>query len=121
MRLVILESPYSGDIARNTVYARRAMADSIKRGEAPLASHLLYTQPGILDENKPEERKLGIECGFAWGEAVRYHGKPEFESDTLVVFYTDYGWSQGMVDAMKFYCIEHRFAFEERNIGRNEE
>ena len=63
---VIIESPYAGDIERNTAYARRAMRDSLNRGENPIASHLIYTQPGILDENKPEERKRGIDAGFAW-------------------------------------------------------
>ena len=44
---VILESPYAGDIERNVKYARMAVRDSLSRGEAPIASHLLYTQEGI--------------------------------------------------------------------------
>ena len=47
MRLVILESPYAGDVAANVKYARRCVRDSLSRGEAPIASHLLYTQPGM--------------------------------------------------------------------------
>lgn len=47
MRIVVLESPYAGDIERNTNYARDCMRDSILRGEAPIASHLIYTQAGI--------------------------------------------------------------------------
>lgn len=39
---VVLESPYSGDIKGNTKYARMALRDSLARGEAPIASHLLY-------------------------------------------------------------------------------
>ena len=52
MRLMIVESPYAGDMEANTEYARDACAtlDSLMRGEAPIASHLLYTQPGILHE-----------------------------------------------------------------------
>ena len=50
LRRVILESPYAGDIERNVAYARAAMRDSLLRGEAPIASHLLYTQPGVLDD-----------------------------------------------------------------------
>ena len=42
MIMVVLESPYSGDIKGNTKYARMALRDSLARGEAPIASHLLY-------------------------------------------------------------------------------
>ena len=64
MKRVILESPYAGDIQRNIKYARECLKDSIKRGEAPIASHLLYTQ--VLDDNIPEERQHGIDAGLAW-------------------------------------------------------
>lgn len=50
MKLVLLESPYAGDTERNVDYGRRCLRDSIMRGEAPMASHLLYTQPGVLME-----------------------------------------------------------------------
>jgi hypothetical protein len=85
MRLVYLESPYAGDVEANLTYARKCMADCIARGEAPFASHLLYTQPGVLDDLKLEERKLGMECGFAWG----------LHADATVV-YVDRGVSRGM-------------------------
>lgn len=49
-RLVILETPFAGDIKKNIEYARACMKDCFKRGEFPFASHLLYTQEGILDE-----------------------------------------------------------------------
>jgi len=45
MTRVIIESPYAGDIEVNLKYAKLCILDSLKRGEAPLASHLLYTQP----------------------------------------------------------------------------
>lgn len=66
MRLVILESPYAGDVEANVAYARACVRDSLLRGEAPLASHLLYTQPGILRDDVPEERQHGIDAGLAW-------------------------------------------------------
>lgn len=109
MKLVILESPYAGEIERNTIYARRAMRDCIERGEAPFASHLLYTQPGILDENNPEERKLGIEAGYEWWSAV-----------TKIVFYADYGFSNGMMGALEKVSKEKdELNFEIRKIGLN--
>ncbi len=85
MILVIVESPYAGDIERNVKYARACLHDCLSRGEAPFASHLLYTQPGVLDDNVPEERKRGIEAGLAWGEKA---GK--------TVVYIDYGITKGM-------------------------
>ena len=106
---VIIESPYAGDIERNTLYARRAMRDSIERGEAPLASHLLYTQPNILDENNPAERKLGIECGFAWWNIA-----------DKIIFYTDYGTSPGMEAALE-RAINQNKPFIYRTIGPNPE
>ncbi len=86
MKLVIIESPFAGDVEANIAYARRAVKDCLARGESPYASHLFFTQPGVLDDTKPEERKLGIEAGFAWGAAAE-----------SVVFYIDRGWSAGMV------------------------
>jgi hypothetical protein len=85
MRRVIIESPYAGDIAANEAYARAAMHDCLLRGEAPLASHLLYTQPGVLRDSDPAERALGIEAGLVWGELA----------DATIV-YTDLGISNGM-------------------------
>src|SRR5690606_40243334 len=56
-RLVIVESPYAAkeffDRVRNQDYARAALRDSLLRGEAPFASHLLYTQAGVLDDDIP--------------------------------------------------------------------
>ena len=80
---VIVESPYAGDIARNVLYARACLLDSIRRGEAPFASHLLY--PQVLDEYNPEDRAQGITLGH----------EVMVRAD-LVVFYTDLGWSPGM-------------------------
>lgn len=85
MKLVILESPFAGDVEANTEYARRCLRDSLLRGEAPIASHLLYTQPGVLDDNIPVERQHGIDAGLAWKKVA----------DKSVV-YTDRGVSRGM-------------------------
>lgn len=85
MRLVVIESLYAGDIERNLRYLRACMRDCFLRGEAPFASHGLYTQPGVLKDEVPEDRKLGIEAGFQW----------RFVADATVV-YTDLGVSNGM-------------------------
>jgi hypothetical protein len=103
-QLVILESPYAGNIELNTAYARQAMRDSLERGEYPIASHLLYTQPGILDENKPQEREWGITAGLAWRKVA-----------DRAVFYIDLGWSRGMIDARNLYEAEGK-PFEIRRM-----
>ncbi len=89
MKLVIVESPYAGitieEIERNVKYARACVRDSLGKGEAPIASHLLYTQPGILKDEIPEERTLGIDAGLAWRKVAE-----------ASVVYTDIGFSEGM-------------------------
>lgn len=90
MKLVVVESPYAGDVERNLEYLREAMADCLRRGEAPYASHALYTQPGVLDDTILAERKQGIEAGFAWGKKA-----------ALRAVYCDLGFSSGMVAGMK--------------------
>lgn len=83
--IVLLESPYAGDTERNIKYGRRCLKDSLSRGESPMASHLLYTQPGVLNDDDPEERMIGINRGHAWMSVAR-----------KVVVYTDLGISPGM-------------------------
>ena len=90
MRRVVLESPFAGDVEANLDYARRCVRDSVLRGEAPIASHLLFTQPGILDDLVPEERQLGIDAGLAW----------LIHADAMVL-YGDRGMSPGMQEAMR--------------------
>lgn len=93
MKKVIIESPLAGDVGRNIDYAKRAMADSLSRGEAPFASHLLYTQTGILDDTVPAERIQGINAGLEWGDVA-----------DLVAVYADLGISSGM----KYGIDRHR-------------
>lgn len=85
MRLVIIESPYAGDVARNLRYLRACMRDCLLRGEAPYASHALYTMPGVLDDKVFVERELGMGAGWAWHRVAE-----------AVVVYQDLGVSRGM-------------------------
>lgn len=85
MKLVIIESPFAGDVETNIAYAKAAVRDCLGRNEAPYASHLFFTQDGLLDDSVPEQRKLGIEAGLAWGEAAK-----------LTALYIDRGLSSGM-------------------------
>lgn len=92
--LVIMESPYAPNnkysLKEHIEYARRAMRDCLMRGEAPSASHLLYTQDGVLDDMNPEERVLGINAGLAWGRVAE-----------KTVVYCDLGISGGMEYGIK--------------------
>lgn len=97
MKRVIIESPYAGDVQRNLRYLRACMRDCILRGETPYASHGLLTQPGVLDDDVPEEREAGIKAGFAWRDVA-----------SATVVYTDLGVSGGMklgiADARRANC-----------------
>ena len=105
MRLVIIESPYAGDVEKNIEYARRAVRDSLGRNEAPIASHLLYTQPGILDDDIPAERQWGIDAGLAWRHVAE-----------ATVVYKDLGITKGMEYGIKL-AIEKGNPVEYRNIN----
>lgn len=102
-----MESPYAAPteagVEANKQYARRAVADSLARGEAPLASHLLLTQ--LLDDNDPAQRQLGIEAGLAWYRVA----------DKCVV-YADRGISDGMREGMK-RAVVCGVQIEVRGIG----
>ena len=94
-RRVIIESPYAGNSrwrvvaffqrVQNRKYARAAVRDRLWRGESPIASPRLYTQPGILREEIPGERQQGIEAGLAWRAVAE-----------VSAVYTDQGISKGM-------------------------
>jgi hypothetical protein len=94
MRLVVIESPFRTDsdegFHRNGVYARMCVRDCLLRGESPMLSHLLFTQPGVLDDSKPEERALGIKAGHAW-----------LRGADAVVVYEDLGISAGMLQGIE--------------------
>jgi hypothetical protein len=108
MKLVVIESPLKGHVpawakrirflarwiesfnrARNRRYAKACMRDSLLRGEAPYASHLIYDQAGILDDTVPSERERGMLAGFAWGARA-----------DLTAVYIDRGVSSGMERGM---------------------
>lgn len=100
MKLVQLESPYAADTPEKRsildAYAREAMRDCLLRGEAPYAPHMLYTQPGVLRDDEPKERALGMNAGFAFLDRVDH-----------AVAYIDYGISAGMKESIaRAYKLE---------------
>lgn len=91
---IFIASPFAAatpeEYERHKEYARACMLDSICRGEAPFAPHLLWTQ--VLDDRLHEERELALRMGEVW-LAVAHK----------LCLYTDFGTSSGM-------AIEEAFA-----------
>lgn len=109
MLLVVIESPLSAPtrelIEGNKAYAKRCVLDSLSKGEAPYASHLLFDQPGLLDDTYPDQRRTGMEAGFAWGRCAH-----------LVAVYIDRGISKGMQQGID-KARHNGIPFEYRQIG----
>ncbi len=82
---VIVESPFAGGW-KNVLYSRRCVLDCLNRDESPYASHLLYTQKGMLNDTDPLQRKRGIAAADGWLEVC-----------DLVAVYCDLGVTRGMV------------------------
>jgi hypothetical protein len=82
---VIVESPFAGGFA-NVKYSRECIRDCLDRGESPFASHLLYTQKGVLNDTVPDERRKGIEAANGWLTVADF-----------VAVYMDLGVTRGML------------------------
>jgi len=107
-KLVIIESPYAGKSSqeheRNAAYARAATRDCLLRGEQPFASHIIYTQPGVLNDEIREERELGIRSGWCWRAVA-----------DLTAVYTDLGISRGMQEGID-HAKETGHPIEQRSL-----
>ena len=107
--LTLIESPYAGtpeEILENEAYARHAVKDCLSRNEIPFASHILYTQPGVLDDTQSAQRRLGIEAGLIMGQLCQ-----------KTALYEDRGITPGMEEG-----VERAFSFgrnvEHRNLNK---
>ena len=81
------------------------MRDCLSKFEAPFASHLLYTHEGLLSDQIPLERAVGIHAGLIWGGNAK-----------KTVVYTDLGISTGMAKGIENAKINNR-QVEYRNLG----
>lgn len=108
---VILESPFAPGTRAILRYLRACIGDCLKKGEAPFASHGLY--PGALDDTIPDQRRIGLEAGFAWRGLA-----------AATVVYCDLGISKGMHEGIEHaktigHPIEYRWLGGEwTEIGR---
>lgn len=113
MSIVVLESPYSGDIQRNIAYGQRIMTDSRERGEIVIMPHLLWTQhheaPNHFIADDDKIQIVGREKSIEQIKILR-------TVVDKVVFYTDYGMSSGMVHGLED-CKKRHIEHEFRTIG----
>ena len=95
LRVTVYESPFAAStfdqFARHVAYIRLLTRLGAQvHGEAAIASHMIWTQPGVLRDDDPEERALGIDCGLAVA-LLACNGHVGH------VYWTDLGWSGGML------------------------
>lgn len=84
-------------------YAKRCTQESIKRGEAPICSHLFYYD--VLNMNVPIERDYGLHSMLSW-----------IPNADLVCVYIDFGVSQAMQVMINTAQLKSR-KIEYRMIG----
>ena len=116
--VVMIESPYSGDIDRNIRYLHLTLFDSmINHDECAYASHAYMTQHPrhktffVSDYDKKWD-VLSREGAITRSQLMR-------KRCDKTVFYTDRGWSSGMKSAKK-YCEDNSLPYEERSVDVNQ-
>lgn len=107
-KLVVVETPYASEnvalLQRHIVYAKLCLSDSLKRGEAPLVSSLLY--PQVLDDRIKLDHDLAMLCSLSW-----------IRGCDMVVVYIDYGITPGMQIAINTAKIK-TVKIEYRQLGK---
>ena len=117
IKTVIIESPFDGDLNRNSFYTRLCVLDSIRRGEAPVACHLVY--PSLTTDLASMVRPAFIHDNSATSPLTRAEAFEHIEALRnrleATIFYTDLGMSEGMSEA-RARCEEKGLPFEERRL-----
>lgn len=120
MRLIVVESAFASNDRytqeENVTFARAVCRYITLQGDAPFASHLFYTQPGILDDSLLGEREHGIAAGLAWAEhadAIWICLRPEEEPSRgvrgAIQYYTYAGYAYSIMrfeEDGTFVCCE---------------
>lgn len=101
-----LAAPTPEGFRRNVRYAQLCVLDSLKRGEAPYASHLLY--PQVFDDLDEDQRRIGMTAGHEW-----------IKQADLVALYIDLGVSKGMTAAEHEAIRYGKATTHRRLVGRS--
>lgn len=108
--IILLESPYLHehpiDGEEYSIYLSRCLRDSLKRGEAPIATHAMYTRPGVLNLSIGEAT-LATLASDDLAELI-----------PITVAYTDYGITEKM-DLGLDRAGRWKHTIEYREIGKN--
>ncbi|UMO77363.1 DUF4406-domain protein [Stenotrophomonas maltophilia phage vB_SmaM_Ps15] len=106
-KTAILVSPFmSEDPATATKayrYAMRAVQDSLRRGEAPMATHAFFYDS--LSYKNPVERDMGLQCQISW-----------LKKAEMLIVYTDGGITPAMQTIINSGEIKNK-RIEYRTIG----
>lgn len=114
MSVVMLESPYSGNIDRNLRYlALCGIETTSLYDECYYASHGLMTQHPrsknfFVSDYEPKWDVLTRDTAIELSQRIRIRCDK-------TVFYVDLGWSSGMKMAKK-YCEDHNLPYEVRHL-----
>jgi ABC-type uncharacterized transport system ATPase subunit len=117
IKLVVLESPYSGDVKGNVRYAQKCMNILRAEGHAVFVPHLLWTQHELCPEHfvSDYDEKYTVIGRDAAIECIK---RVRQEAD-LVVFFVDRGWSSGMKAGLQ-HCKDKGIPYVERSIEQQE-
>lgn len=126
LKPVVYESPFASTdfdtFARNIAYARLLIREGATGyNEAGIASHVIWTQPGILRDTVESERNLGIACGIVFANMAK-------QGIIGHIYGIDLGWSKGMLRSKEYVLANggeiverrlagHATAFGESNPG----
>ena len=122
-KFVCIESPYKGkneeETLRNMRYARACVRDCVLNKDISVASHLYYTQPGILDDNIQGERKKGMEAGWKMFELLGdVNNLPQIPFEGVSRAYIDLGISSGMEKGLEI-ARKYGLKIEQKSLGEN--
>lgn len=113
-RVVMVESPYSGDIDRNIRYLQLCHIDcALNHNEVPYSSHSYMTQHPraasmFVSDYDPKWDMLTREQAIESSHAIR-------RRCDVTLFYTNLGWSSGMKAAL-LHCVQHKLPYQERSV-----
>lgn len=122
LKFAFIETPFKGkdwnETELNHLYTKACVGDSLRRGENPYASHLFFTQRGILDDRVHSERIKGINAGKNIERALTLASKQLSNIYVCTAVYTDRGISPGMEIGIK-QAQEIQRIIDYRTLGDN--